>query len=204
MGILEPREIEDQISALIRRELRRLRPAEEDNLFQEVWSSLLSRWPRLVRAYDQQRGAWDAWMSRCIRNILIDCVRRSRRERRICSLLDLHRDLVDDHREPAADGKDHACLAALIEAALNEVGSRIAPRNFELLRMYVIDRQAPEAIAERVGMTPDRVRKHIERMMGKLRGHLSRLLQPDTLNEIRSLPHRKRGGGETSLKTYLV
>jgi RNA polymerase sigma factor (sigma-70 family) len=199
MDAFEAEDLEARISTVIQKELRRIKTKDED-LFQEVWSVLLSRWPRVTGAYDQRRGSWDSWLKTIIHNILIDCVRGSRSKlTRILSEEEL-RALVDHRSLTANDEEERHALAVLVEAALKELSTRVAPSNFDLLHLYLIEGKSACAIAKLVDMPREKVRKHLERMLAKLKRVVSKRLRLEVTDCDRTMRIRKRGGGEADFE----
>ncbi len=176
-------EQEVRISALIRAELSRLHRATDQDLFQEVWLVLLERQSRLIRTYDPRRGSFSSWIRKVIHNILVDCIRRSKIGRLGQFVEGDALACVDDQssRSPSLEEKEIQALTALVHGALDELGMRIAPKNLEVLRLYLMGAQTVAAIARRLEEPPEKIRKRLERMKAKLKNLLSKHLDSDSL-----------------------
>ena len=163
------------ISALIRASLGSLGLGRDDDLFQDAWLEVWVRWTRIVDGYSTKRGTWEAWIRRCCRNAVIDCAR----SRSMDSSLSNHMEFIDliADQADALDDDAHETreLLAILQDAMGILGERVSPRNYEALRMSLLEGFPIHTIATRLESTPEKTRKRIERMMRKLRALCSKL-----------------------------
>ena len=149
------------ISSLIGRELSRPRwrldwHAKEE-LFQQVWVELLSRWPDICSRFRPVQGTMEAYLRRIVRNITIDELRRLGQRRMVLMEAEVLEHVVDEDAGPRAARE----LRAAIEIVLESLASRISPSRLEILKRRHMNGESVAEIARALDLPPEVVSRRL-------------------------------------------
>jgi len=128
----------------------KLQFADADNVFQELLVKLL--YDKLTKfRYDASRGKFRGWLARVTSNELNDFLRKHNRE-----FPQLDDDLLNETvRE--IEGEVQKAENVLWADAKNRVQNRIKPDTWECFRLRVEEGLSPEDVAEKMGISRNKV-----------------------------------------------
>ena len=153
-----------------------VRGADAEDVAQEVFRKAAAHLDgfQRERAGDSFRG----WLRAITRTSLVDQLRRGGRQPQGLGGTDAQRRLQD-----VADPLAHLDEGAAEEAeglrlrALELIRQEVEERTWEMFWLTVIEEQSPVAVAERLGVTPAAVRKAKSRVLHRLKGGFTELLE---------------------------
>ncbi len=184
---------------LVRLEVRLRSPGSDPNdledLTQETLLVLLREWPRILTAYDPERGAWHPWLRMVVRHAVKNQFRKLARVR--------SREVAPISIEWVAARRgesDRHELSALIRDSLESLRSSLPPRTWEIFERRFLLRQRVTRISLEMKLRPCRVSKLVAKSKNALRRILvvrfSEFEQPRLQEMLRG--RKKAGGGEKS------
>ncbi len=128
--------------------------ATDDNIgdcVQEVWAELIARLPNF--RLDSARGTFDIWLFPIVRNKTVDQLRRQKKTR----LTHLHEELLNS----AVDNRPSPCQSAeqaeIVSVAWKQLKQKLHGRNFEVLKMRLLDQAPVEEVATKLGISTEQV-----------------------------------------------
>ena len=166
----------DRCQDLVRGQVaRRARRGELEDMVQEIWLRLLNKL-RMEHLVDPSR-TW-AWLTRTIRNDLIDLLKREQRRRRMQVGDGSTLENVKDHRPAMTDGwDDHDQL----DWALGRLRSETSRLTWEVVRLRLAERASLEEIRRRLEISADQAKTRFHRGYRKLLRIMSESERSDEL-----------------------
>jgi RNA polymerase sigma factor (sigma-70 family) len=159
---------DDLIMALINTHARIFSADERDDLVNEVWISLRTRWGALCQTFDPSRGEFIYWLRSVIRNAVIDAERRLGRQR-LGSLPEGEAETRSCQGLTPPEQLEVAELQLQVRAALKRVCRRVPTDTCLAFRLYWLEGSSMAATAARLGLKPRQVQKRCSRVLNLLR-----------------------------------
>ncbi len=152
------------------------------DVLQETMVCLMKVLPNFQ--YDRARGQFRSFLFRIVAARIMDAYRRNRR---YCLTVDAprtagdaggaHRPVADPAHNPdtAPDLWNRMWDYNLLVNALDKVRRRVNTRTFRSFEMYVLQEMSASEVADRLGIAPNTVHQHRNRIIHMLRGELRKL-----------------------------
>jgi RNA polymerase sigma-70 factor (ECF subfamily) len=149
---------------------------EIEDLLQDVWFEVIRQLPRFE--YDRARGGFRRWLYIIVRRRAIDHVRRraARGAANVNGESFFNSGVRDPHApDPSAD-LDRKFKAEILHSAIQIFRQQATADEWHTFSLCRLKGFSSTAAAERLGTTPEAVRKRLERSSAKLRRAMTELV----------------------------
>ena len=147
-----------------------------EDLLQDVWFEVIRQLPRFE--YDRSRGGFRRWLYLIVRRRAIDYARRrgARLDRPVDAVSIFDSGLRDPHAvDPAAD-LDRQFKVEILQAAVDQFRARASASGWETFALCRLQGLNSTEAAQLLGVSPEAVRKRLERSSQKLRAAMAELV----------------------------
>lgn len=172
----------EQYNGILRRFSTRVgyHPDEADELLQEVWLDVVRLLGKFE--YDPARGGFRRWLFRIMRSKAADLARR---RTEIVSLQQLGQSgPPDTNRSDPATVAHKSFLAETVRTAIESYRAEADPGEWQVFERCKLHGRNSSEVAVELGLTPEAVRKRLQRGLARFREQLTNLIGHISPDEI--------------------